>query len=135
LLSIILEGKSINVEVEVFNAPIDYNLLLGHSWIDAMCSIVSTLFHILRFSHQGKVITVDQLAFFKSDTHTSNVPFIMKTPPGYENVGVGLLKDSTLMGMFPIPPPDVSPPLVSLINMISTLVRQTHLSSDPWIIP
>jgi hypothetical protein len=59
----------------------------------------------------------------------------MKTPPGYENVDVGLLKDSTLMGMFPIPPPDVPPPLVSLINMISTSVHQTHPSSDPWVIP
>jgi hypothetical protein len=35
-LSITLEGKSVNVEVEVFDAPLDYNLLLGHSWIDAM---------------------------------------------------------------------------------------------------
>jgi hypothetical protein len=59
----------------------------------------------------------------------------VKTPPGYENIGVGLLKDSTLMGMFPIPPPDVPPPLVASINMISTLVRQTHPSSNPWIIP
>jgi hypothetical protein len=30
-LSITLEGKSVNVEVEVFNAPLDYNYLPGHS--------------------------------------------------------------------------------------------------------
>jgi hypothetical protein len=30
-LSITLEGKSVNVEVEVFDAPLDYNLLLDHS--------------------------------------------------------------------------------------------------------
>ena len=100
-----------------------------------MHAIVSTLFRVLHFPHQGKVITVDQLAFFNSDTCTSNVPFIAKTLPGYENVGVGLLKDSTLMGTFPIPPPDVPPPLVASINMISTSVHQTHLSSDLWIIP
>jgi hypothetical protein len=29
--SITLEGKSVKVEVEVFDAPLDYNLLLGHS--------------------------------------------------------------------------------------------------------
>jgi hypothetical protein len=85
-LSITLEGKSVNVEVEVFDAPLDYNLLLGRSWIDSMHAVVSTLFHVLRFPHQGKVVTVDQLAFFNSDSHTSNVPFISKTPPGYENV-------------------------------------------------
>jgi hypothetical protein len=30
LLSIMLEAKSVNVEVKVFDAPLDYNLLLGH---------------------------------------------------------------------------------------------------------
>jgi hypothetical protein len=30
-LSITLEGKLVNVDVEVFDAPLDYNLLLGHS--------------------------------------------------------------------------------------------------------
>jgi hypothetical protein len=100
-----------------------------------MRAVVSTLFHVLCFPHQGKVITVDQLAFFNSDPRTSNVPFISKTPPSYENVGVGLLKDSTLMGTFPIPPPDIPPPFVTSINMISTDVRETPESYDPWIVP
>jgi hypothetical protein len=61
---------------------------------------------------------VDQIAFFNSDTRTDNVPFIAKTPSGYENVGVGLLKDSSLMGTFPIPSPDVPHPLVASINSL-----------------
>jgi hypothetical protein len=135
LLSITLEGKSVTIEVEVFDAPLDYNLLLGHIWIDSMNIVVSTLFHVVHFPHQGKVITVDQLAFFNSDARTSNVSFISKTPPGYENVGMGLLRDSTLMGTFPIPPPDFPPPLVALINMISTFFHETPVSYDPWIVP
>jgi hypothetical protein len=109
-LSITLEGKLVNVKVEVFNAPLDYNLLLGHRWIDSMHAIVSTLFRVVRFPHQGKVVTIDQLAFFNSNSCISNVPFILKTPPGYDNVRVGILKDSTLMGTFPIPPLDIPPP-------------------------
>jgi hypothetical protein len=120
-LPVTLEGKTIQVEVEVFDAPLDYNLLLGRSWVDSMRAVVSTLFRVVRFPHQGKVITVDQLAFFNSDTRTGNVLFIAKTPPGYENVGVGLLKDSSLMGTFPIPPPpDILCPSVASINMISS---------------
>jgi hypothetical protein len=46
-----LEGKSVNVEVEVFDAPLDYNLLLGRSWIDSMHAVVSTLFHVVHFPH------------------------------------------------------------------------------------
>jgi hypothetical protein len=100
-----------------------------------MHTVVSTLFCVLRFPHQGKVITVDQLAFFNSDSRTSNVAFISKTPPGYENARVCLLKYSTLMGTFPIPPPDIPPPFFASINMISTSVSETHESYDPWIIP
>jgi hypothetical protein len=120
--------------VEVFDAPLDYNLLLGRSWIDSMHVVVSTLFHVVCFPHQGKVITVDQLAFFNFDTCTGNVPFIAKTPPSYENVGVGLLKDSSLMGTFPIPPPDVPRSSVSSINMIFTSIHKLPTSHDPWIV-
>jgi hypothetical protein len=99
-----------------------------------MHAVVSTLFHIVHFPHQGKVIIVDQLAFFNSDMCTSNVPFIAKTPPRYENVSVGLLKDSTLIGTFPHPPLNIPPPLVASINMISTSVREPPESFDPWIV-
>jgi hypothetical protein len=134
-LPINLEGKIVQVEVEVFDAPLDYNLLLGRSWIDSMRAVVSTLFCVVRFPHHGKVIIIDQLAFFNSDTRTGNVSFIAKTPPGYENVSVGILKDSSLMGTFPIPPPDVPRPSVASINMISIVPHELPVSHDPWIVP
>jgi hypothetical protein len=134
-LPITLEGKMVNVEVEVFDAPLDYNLLLVRSWIDSTRAVVSTLFCVMHFPHQGKVVTVDQLAFFHSNAHTDNIPFIAKPPPRYENIGVGLLKDSSLMGTFPIPPPDVPHPFVTLINMISTSIHGTPVSYDPWMVP
>jgi hypothetical protein len=77
---IVLEGKTVQVEVEVFDTPLNYNLLLGRSWIDSMCAVVSTIFRVVHFPHQGKVITIDQLAFFNSDTRTDNVSFIAKNP-------------------------------------------------------
>jgi hypothetical protein len=135
-LPVTLEGKTVQVEVEVFDTPLDYNLLLGHSWVDSMRAVVSTLFRVVRFPHQGKVVTVDQLAFFNANTRTSNVSFIANTPPGYENVGVGLLKDYSLMVTFPIPPPtDIPRPSVAYINMISTVPHELLVSADPWIVP
>jgi hypothetical protein len=101
-----------------------------------MRAVVSTLFHVLRFPHQGRVVTVDQLALFNVDTRSGNVPFIANTPQGYENVGVGLLKDSSLMGTFSIPPPpNIPSPNVASINMISTMPRELLVSTDPWIVP
>ena len=135
-LPVTLEGKTVQVEVEVFNAPLDYNILLGRSWVDSMRVVVSTLFRVVRFPRQVKLVMVDQLAFFNANTHTGNVSFIAKTPPGYENVGVGLLKDSSLMGTFPIPsPPDIPRPSVASINMISIVPHELPVSVDPWIVP
>jgi hypothetical protein len=51
-LPIMLEGKTVNIEVEVFYAPLDYNLLLGRSRIDSMGAVVSTPFHVMCFPHQ-----------------------------------------------------------------------------------
>jgi hypothetical protein len=134
-LSITLEGKAVNVEVELFDAPLDYNLLLCRRWIDSIREVVSTLFCVLLFPHQRKVIIVDQLAFFNSDSCTSNIPFIVKTPPSYENVSVGLLKDSSLMGTLPIPPPDIPPAFVASIKMILNTIGETPKSYDPLIVP
>jgi hypothetical protein len=39
-----LGGKTVCVEVEVVDAPIDYNLLLGRSWTYAMQAVVATVF-------------------------------------------------------------------------------------------
>lgn len=112
------------MEVEVVDTNPNYNILNGHSWTQAMFYVVSTLFHVLLFPHQGKIITVDQLALFSSNSSTINVPYVGKTIIPYENFKVGLFKDSSLMGTFSLP----SPSNVSFVNMISSI-------NDPWIIP
>ena len=38
-LAIVLEGKTVNVEVEVVDVKLNYNLLLGRSWTHAMLCI------------------------------------------------------------------------------------------------
>lgn len=49
----------------------------------------------------------------------------------YKDVGVGLIKDSGLLGTFSFPPPKVSPSIAT-IHMISS---NTITFDDPWIIP
>ena len=43
-LKVHLGGKTIAIEVEVVNAPLDYNLLLGRNWMYSMQAIASSLF-------------------------------------------------------------------------------------------
>ena len=59
ILPITLQGKTVNVEVEIVDAKLNYNILLGRSWTHAMLCILSTLFRLLKFPHEGKIITVD----------------------------------------------------------------------------
>ena len=42
--TITLGGKNVNVEMEVVDVPIDYNLLLGRSWTYVMEAIPSSYF-------------------------------------------------------------------------------------------
>jgi hypothetical protein len=47
------------VDVEVVDAPLDYNLLLGCKWTYSMETIVSSNFCTLCFHHEGKIVTID----------------------------------------------------------------------------
>ena len=49
-------GKVVNIEVEVIDANLDYNLLLGRNWVYEMDVVVSTLFHVIFFPHERKLL-------------------------------------------------------------------------------
>jgi hypothetical protein len=131
-----LGGKTVTVDVEVVDAPLDYNLLLGRSRFYAMTTIASSVFRCVQFPHQGKIVTIDQLDFCTTDARapaTNNIPFLGDHKITYESVGVGLLKDSSLMGTFPTPLPPTTHH-ISTVDMISTAAYQSLESSDPWIV-
>ena len=60
---ITLAGKTVLIDIEVVNAQLDYNLLLGRSYMYAMRAIASTVFHLMMLPHKGKIVMVDQLTY------------------------------------------------------------------------
>jgi hypothetical protein len=58
-----LGGKTIFIDVMVVQDPLDFSLLLGRDYVYAMKPIVSNLFRVISFPHNGRVVTVDQLSF------------------------------------------------------------------------
>jgi hypothetical protein len=62
-LPVTLGGKTVFIDVMVLQDPLDFSLLLGRDYIYDMKAIVSTLFRVISFSHDGQVVTVDQLSF------------------------------------------------------------------------
>ena len=51
----------------VFQGPLDFNLLLGRDYVYAMKFVVSTLFRVIHFPHDGNIVTIDQLSFVRPD--------------------------------------------------------------------
>jgi hypothetical protein len=132
-----LGGKTIFVDIEMVDSPLDYNLLLGRSWFYAMTVVALSVFRCVQFPHQEKIVTIDQLDFRTPDARapsTNNIPFLGDHNITYESVGVGLLKYSTLMGTFPTPLPSTTHHIAT-VNMISTMTSHSLESSDPLIVP
>ena len=74
-----LAKKAVSVEVEMIDAPLDYNFLLGRSWTYAMCVIASTVLRVVVFPHEGKLVTVGQLSFTRKghmETNESTIPLV-----------------------------------------------------------
>ena len=72
-----------------------------------MTVVASMVFRTLKFLHLGKIVTIDQLYFYTLDVTTptaNNIPMLGQSPPPYQSIGVGMLKDSSLMGIFSIKP-------------------------------
>jgi hypothetical protein len=88
-------------------------------------------------THQGKIVTINQLDYYTPDAHTQmnkNIHFLGDSKITYESVGVGLLKYSSLMGNFPTP---LAPTTkhIAMVNMILNMSHQSFESFDPWIMP
>jgi hypothetical protein len=62
-----LGGKTIFIDVIVVQDPLYFDLLLGQDYVYAMKSIVSTLFRVIYFPQDGRMVTIDQLSFVGPD--------------------------------------------------------------------
>jgi hypothetical protein len=62
-----LGGKTVFIDVMVVQDPLDFDLLLGRDYVYAMKAIVSTLFRVIYFPHDGRIVTIDQLSFVGPD--------------------------------------------------------------------
>jgi hypothetical protein len=126
------------VEVEVVDAPLDYNLLLGRSWTYAMQVVVATFFRVLLFPHEGRIVTIDQLSFSRPNPSlgASTVPMIGNPQPGVVNVRIGLCP--YLMGTFDYPPPQGDIKIISnhhKVEIFQVSSFHTTYFDDPLILP
>ena len=61
---ITLRRKTVHMNVMVVQRPLDYNILLGRNYIYCLGAIVSSLFRVMCFPHEGRMVKlVDQMSF------------------------------------------------------------------------
>ena len=83
-LPIEIGGKTVSIDVEVIDVALDYNLLLGRTWFYAMKVVASTVLRLLRFPHQVKIVTINQLDYCTPDLHPNTnytMPLISEPHP------------------------------------------------------
>jgi hypothetical protein len=49
----------VEVDIKVFDAPLDCSLLLGRNWTYSMTSVVSSFFRTLFLPDEGNIMTID----------------------------------------------------------------------------
>jgi hypothetical protein len=128
----------VEVDVEVVDVPLYYNLLLGCNWTYAMTAIVSSVFRTHCFPRDGKIMTIYQLSFVYASPNASIGPSILviyNSHPKTENISVGMY--SSLMGTF-----NFMAPIHHIYTMSSRPISsersipfRTSYFNDPWTLP
>lgn len=117
-LPVQIGSKTISIDVEVIDSPLDYNPLLGCTWFYAMKVVASTIFRLLSFPHQGKIITINLLDFCMPNLRPRDicsVPLISDSILTAQSIGMTMFKDPCLMRVFPLYAPDI--PKIAPVNM------------------
>ena len=81
---------------------------------------------------------IDQLDFCTPDVTTptaNNIPMLGQSPPPYQLIGVGMLKDSSLMGIFPSTPPSMDTVTVQMIASFDYEPKGKHVVDSTSLTP
>jgi hypothetical protein len=139
-MSLELRGKTILIDIEVIDAPLDYNILFGRSYMDTMKAFASSIFRTMMFPHNGKIITIDQVSHYEPNP-SSNIdnilPFIHTNPETYPliEMRLGIFKDPSLLGTYHGAPPLIHPSNhVCVISSKGTNIEDTLPPSEASLI-
>jgi hypothetical protein len=135
-----LGGKSILIEIEVINAPLDYNILFGRSYMYAMKAMASSVFQTIMFPHNGKIVTIDQVSHYEPNpsANLDNIlPLIHTNKDTYPLVemGPGIFKDPSLLGTYHGAPPLLPPNQVCVILSNGTHTEDARPPQEASVIP
>jgi hypothetical protein len=129
-----LGGKTILIDIEVIDAPLDYNILFGRSYMYAMKVVASSVFRMMMFPHNGKIVTIDQITHYEPN-HSTNIdnilPLVRTSSDAYSVIDMGprIFKDPSLLGAYHGAPPLLHPSTQVCVVSSNGTRYQRHYSS------
>jgi hypothetical protein len=135
-----LGGKTILIDIEVIDAPLEYNILLGHTYMYSMKAVASSIFRTIMFPHNGKIVTIDQVTHYEPNPSASldnMLPLIHTNQDVYPliEMGPGIFKDPSLLGTYHGAPPLLPPSHVCVVSSKETLQEDTNPPQEASVIP
>jgi hypothetical protein len=121
-----LGGKNILINIEVIDAQLNYNILLGRSYMYAMKVVASSVFQTIMFPHNGKIVTIDKVSHYEPNpsANLDNIlPLIHTNQDVYPLIEMGpsIFKDPSLLGTYHGAPPLLPPSQVCVVSSKETL--------------
>jgi hypothetical protein len=120
-----LGGKTILIDIEVIDAPLDYNILFGCSYMYLMKVVASSVFCTMMFPHNGKIVTIDQLTHYEPN-HSANIdnilPLVQTSSDAFSviDMGPGIFKDPYFLGTYHGSPPLLHPSISAQVCVVSS---------------
>jgi hypothetical protein len=126
-----LGGKTILIDIEFIDAPLDYNILFGCSYMYAMKVVASSVFRTMMFPHNRKINTIDQLTHYEPN-HSANIdnilPLVCTSSDAFLVIDMGprIFKDPSLLGAYHGAPPLLHPSSqVCVVSSNGTNIKDT----------
>jgi hypothetical protein len=135
-----LRGKTILIDIEVIDAPLDYNILFVHSFMYAMKAVASSVFQTIMFPHNRNIVTIDQVSHYEPNPYANldNIlPLIHTNHDTYPLIDMGprIFKDSSLLGTYHGAPPLLPPNQVCVVTSNKNHTVDTHPPQEASAIP
>lgn len=105
-----LIGNTILIDIEVVDAQVGYNIILGHIDMYSMKGIASNNFYFMISPHEGEIVTIDQLTYYdtKPSSALNNVFPVVEgslSMPSFTKVGPMLYTNPLMISSLFYPPP------------------------------
>jgi hypothetical protein len=135
-----LVGNFILIDIEVINALLNYNNVLGWNYMNEMNAITSLVLCVMIFPHNGKIINLEQLMYYKP-MPPSNLDNIFPTIRAnqhllsYTKNEPNFFKDSTQIKAYHGAPSQILHIISSPMCTIMLVYDLPHISWEMFIAP